>query len=174
MPSRSAPIDPWLLVGRVVAPFGIAGAVKIQVFTAYPERFTERPLYIGTSRSRYDVEEWRPHAQSAVLLLSGVNTREAAEALRDEELYVRIEDAAPLPEGEYYIHELVGLSVVTDDGQPVGSVVDVIQTGSNDVYVVETDRKREVLIPAIKEVIAEINVPGRTLTIHPMEGLELE
>lgn len=175
MPPRSeAEDDPWLVVGKVVAPFGIRGEVKIRVLTDFPERFTERPLYVGDHRVRFDVTGWRPHgANVAVLTLQGCSTRDDAEKLRSAMLYARIEDAARLPKGEYYVHQIVGLAAVTDDGRDVGSVVDVIPTGSNDVYAVQTPDAREILVPAIKEVVVKIDLKAGRLVIRPVEGLDL-
>lgn len=174
MPPRPDASDPWLVVGRVVAPFGIRGELKVRVLTDFPERFTERPLYVGDDRARFEVARWRPHgANVAVLTLQGVASRDAAEKLRNVALYARVEDAARLPKGEYYVHQIVGLEAVADDGREIGRVVDVIPTGSNDVYAVQTPDEREVLVPAIKDVVVRIDLKAGRLVIRPIEGLDL-
>ena len=171
MPADS---DPWLVVGRVAAPFGIRGEIKIRVMTDFPERFTERPLYVGQDRTRFEVTAWRAHgANVGVLALKGISSRDDAEALRNAMLYAHVDDAVRLPKDEYYVHEIVGLAAYTDDGRVIGVVVDVIPTGSNDVYVVKSPDEREILIPAIKEVIKKIDLGAGSLVIRPIEGLEI-
>jgi len=166
--------DDWLLVGRVIAPFGIRGEVKIRLHTDYPERFTKRPLYVGVDHAPFIVTSWRSHGPNvAVPALQNVATRDAAEALRDADLFANADDSVPLPEGEYYVHDLVGLTVVTDGGRVVGTVADVMATGSNDVYVVKSTDGRELLIPAIKDVVDTIDLSAQRLVIHEMDGLDL-
>lgn len=173
-PSPARDRDPWLVVGRVVAPFGIRGDVKIHVMTDFPERFTERPLYVGPDRVPYEVAEWRPHgANLAVLSLKGVETRDDAEVLRNAFLYAHLDDVAHLPRGEYYVYQIIGLAAVTDDGRAIGTVSDVFSTGSNDVYAVRSPDDREILIPAIKDVVERIDLEAGRLVIRPIEGLDL-
>jgi len=150
----------------VLAPFGIRGEIKVAIMTDFPDRFTERPLYVGDGHIRHTVVSSRPHtAKTAVLTLRGVTSRDDAEALRDADLFVSAEDAEPLAEGRFYIHDIVGLRVMTDDGSVVGTVVEVMPTGSNDVYIVRADDGREVLIPAIKEAIREIDLPAGRIVV---------
>lgn len=171
---RQPNADDYLLVGTVIAPFGLKGEVKVRVVTDFPERFVERPLYVGTAHDRYTVRTWRPHgADVAVLALERVESRADAEALRDADLYARIADVTPLPHGAYYVHDIVGLTAVTDDGRVIGPVTEVLPTGSNDVYIVAAEHGREVLVPAIKQVVTAIDVPGGRIVIHPTEGLDL-
>jgi len=161
----------YLAVGRVVKPFGVRGWVKAEVWTDFPERF-ERPgrFFAGEERSPLQMERSRSLHGGILLKFAGFETPETAAALRDQVLYVPIEEAMPLPEGEWYLHQLIGLEVWTDEDERLGVVTDIWDTGSNDVYVV--DRAGEtLLLPAIPEVVLQIDPPNGRLLIHPMEGL---
>jgi len=105
-----------------------------------------------------------------LLKFAGYETPEACAGLREQTLYIPIEDAKPLPEGELYVYQLIGLEVWTDEGERLGRVTDLWETGSNDVYVV--DREGQViLLPAIKEVVRAIDIERGRMTVHLMEGL---
>lgn len=105
-----------------------------------------------------------------IVALEGVTTREAAEALAGKELLAPGDVSPVLPDGRYYWHEIIGMEVCTDDGRCLGVVEEIIETGSNDVYVVQGGGK-EVLIPAIASVVGSIDVAGKRMMIHPVPGL---
>jgi len=163
--------DAYLAVARVVAPHGIRGEVRCEVITDFPDRLkrTER-LFRGEEHVLTALERARIEKHGAILKLGGVESRDDAERLRGQMLYVAEADAVRLPSDSYFWHQIIGLSVRSDGGEELGKVEDIIQTGSNDVYVVRADG-REILLPAIKEVVREIDLSGGIMTVHLMEGL---
>src|SRR5262245_26009499 len=143
LPYRSS--DPelrYLAVGKVVRAHGVHGEISISVLTDFPERFeTTEWLYMGNEfeASPYRLEKYRWHKQNILLTLAGITDRTQAEQLRGRYVQVPIEQAVPLPEGDYYHFQLVGLNVVTTDDQFLGTISEILETGANDVYVVQGD-----------------------------------
>ena len=165
------PAPRWLSVGRVSKPFGVRGEMHLTLHTDFPEQLTRRPVYVGDERRQLQITAVRVQKEQAIIRIEGFTTVEAAEALRGKELFITAETAAPLPEGRFYIHQIIGLQVYTSAGDHYGIVRDVLSRPANDVYVVEHDG-RETLIPAIKDVVKEINVAEGRLVIELIEGLE--
>lgn len=163
--------EPYLAVARVVAPHGIRGEVRCEVITDFPERLkrTER-LYRGDNHIPVELERARLDRQSAILKLAGIQSRDEAQALRGQMLYVPEAEAVRLPGDSYFWHQILGLTVRTDAGEELGEVAEIMQTGSNDVYVVRKDG-REILLPAIKDVVHDIDIATGVMTVHMMEGL---
>lgn len=143
----------------------------MEIITAYPERLPlHRVVYLGPQARPYPVESVRFHQGAALIKLAGCDTRSAADALRGLLVQIPLENAIPLEEGEYYYFQVVGVEVFTDRGDPLGRVVEVMETGANDVYVVHGPRG-EVLIPAVEEVVQELDLTARRMVILPLPGL---
>jgi 16S rRNA processing protein RimM len=145
-----------VVTGRLVGPFGVRGEVKLLPLTDFPERLEQmRSLRLRLRGG--DCEEWalagiRPHKQMYVIRLDGCASVEDAEALRDAEVCVPESELPPLPQGEYYVHDIVGLRVVTEAGDELGTVDDVIRTGANDIY-----RVGRLMIPATRDAIVRLD-----------------
>jgi 16S rRNA processing protein RimM len=145
--------------------------LKVEIMTDFPDRFALlRKVYLGPKAVPFALEGFRLHKGSALLKLEGCHDRAAVEKLRGQLVQIPIEEAMPLEEGEYYEHQIVGLAVWTAGGEYLGKVDEIIFTGSNDVYVVRGEGK-EILIPAIENVVLEINLAKRRLIVEMMEGL---
>ncbi len=164
--------DDWVVVGIIAAPHGVRGEVRVAPETDFPERLPhlgEVALVLpnGTTRAA-TIVRGRPHpGRGAVLLtLAGCASRTEAEGLRGARIMVRPGDSPPLSEGEYYDWQIIGLHVVTADGGEVGTVQEVIHTGANDVYATEKH-----LVPAIADVVKQIDLAGGTIVIEPVPGL---
>lgn len=179
MPSHSTPSEPppFLLLGRVLRPHGVRGELRIEVLTDYPERIVpDREVFLGrtpddpASTTAYRVLKARTHQQYLILQLEGVPDRNAADLLRERFVMVPIEDAVPLEEGEFYLYQAIGLAVYTVEGEHLGEVTDVLETGANDVYVVQGPRG-EILLPSIDECVIEIDIENRKMTVRLMDGL---
>lgn len=171
MAERETPVEDWMLIGTVAAPMGIRGELKIDLATDFPDRFKRtKTVYLGEEHLPMAVEGARHHTGRILLRLAGVADRTAAEGLRGKNLYVPRSEAVPLPEGQYYYDQIVGLRAVTTGGEPLGTVEQVLRTGSNDVYVVR-DGDREVLIPAIHDVVKQIDLEAGAMIVEPIEGL---
>jgi 16S rRNA processing protein RimM len=168
MGERSAPPD-FLIVGRILAPWGTAGEIKTQVLTDFPDRFTPGGSVYIEGRP-LEIESSRPHKQHLVLKLASVDTREDAEQLRGRELCIPGSELRELPEDEYYAFQLIGLDVITTEGKHIGKVADIMPTAGNDVYIVKGEQ-REILIPAIEDVVKSIDPENGRIVIEAIEGL---
>jgi 16S rRNA processing protein RimM len=162
----------FLVIGRILGPVGVEGDVRVQALTDFPERFEKlSSVHVGDNLRPYGIKRVRLEGGENVLLkLDGVDTADAARAMRNFELSVPIDQAVPLEADRFYWHEIVGLDVWTDTGENLGKVQQVVRTGSNDVYVVGTGAK-EVLIPAIEDVVKSIDVTAGKMTVHLLPGL---
>ena len=120
---------------------------------------------------KYKIEKVGYAKNQVILKFEGIDTIEQAEVLRNSYILVDRKDLGDLPEGEYYIVDLIGLKVYTEDGEYLGIVDDIFQTGSNDVYDVKNDLGQSRLLPGIKEVIKEINLPDGKIIVNLIEGL---
>lgn len=159
-----------IVIGKVVAPHGVRGEVRVLSLSDLPDRFLgleQVRLRDRAGREQcYPLASARPHQRYWLLKLVGCDTREAAEALRGAEVVVRPSEQPPLPPDEYYVHQIVGLRIVTTTGEEVGIVEEVLATGSNDVYVTARG-----LIPATAEVVQKIDVAGGMIVIDPLPGM---
>ncbi len=164
-----------VLVGRVARAHGLRGEVVVEVLSDAPERFAPGSEMIAAAPESLHartlrVEASRPFQGRLLVRFEGVERREDAEALHGQELTIARDQVVPLPEGSHYHFELVGLSVRTTSGAPLGRVTDIFGTGSNDVLVVDDD-EREILIPMLEGVIVSVDVPGKSLVVEPPPGL---
>lgn len=163
-----------VVIGRIVKPHGIRGEVKVYPLTDVPDRFEQlEEVWLnlpGTGLTGMVVEGCRYQGEMVILALENVETRDQAAALAGLELFIPSEDSPALPEGVYYWHQIIGMEVRTDLGRILGTIVEIMETGSNDVYVVK-DGPREYLVPAIPHVIGEVDVHGKRMTIHPIPGM---
>lgn len=164
-------------VGCVATTHGVRGEVKVYPTTEEPQRFKKyKEVLVKDPQGRrqersMQIESVKFFKQMVILKLRECDTMEDAELLRGAELYVPREKAVPLKENEYYISDLIGMQVESDEGALLGVLDDVIQTGANDVYVVKQADGREILLPAIKECIRQVDVEARHMVIHLMPGL---
>ena len=157
-------------VGRVGAPWGLAGHVNVTALSSNPARFRvgAELLIAGVSRR---VEERRERRGHPVVRFAGVRDRDGAEALRGAPIEIEGEELPPPPAGWHYVHDMLGLAVTTVGGSEIGELVEVLATGANDVYVVRDGAGREVLVPATAEVVREVDLARRRLLIDPLPGL---
>lgn len=166
--------DGFLAVGHIVGVHGLRGEVKLESYTDFPERFApgER-LRLGDDLAEVEIASVRPHKKFLLIRFEGVTDRTTAEQLRGLWLFVAEEDAAELEEGTYWIHDLIGLEVWEESGARLGELVDVLVTGANDVYVVhgEQGAAREILLPAIPEVVLNVDLAAGVMTVRLLEGL---
>jgi 16S rRNA processing protein RimM len=169
--SGRRPEPHYLAIGRVVRPFGLRGELKVQLMTDYQEQLGRlRTVYLGPEALPWTIEAIRFQKSAALFKLIGCDDRTAAEALRGALVQISRKDAVPLAENEYYEHQIVGMTVVEEDGTLLGRVVEIIRTGANDVYVVHGP-DGELLLPAIESVILEIDLDIDRMVVHVMAGL---
>ena len=157
-----------MAVGRILAPFGVRGEIKVEPL-APPQTFA--PGRSVTLRAeRREIKSSRRHKGAILLKLTGINTPEDIADYRNEYLQVPEADLAALGEDEYYRYELIGLRVVSTDGEELGEIAEVLERPANDVFVVRGP-KGEALIPAVGEIVREVDVAGGVVTIEVVPGL---
>jgi len=163
-----------ITIGKVVKPFGVKGEMKIEPMTDFPERFTGLTrVYLVSPAGKEvacEVKSARYAGGAPFLLFSGYDSPEKAKAVNGWFIKVPEEEAVRLPEGTYYWFELIGMEVISEDGEKLGTIVDVFATGSNDVYVMKQGRK-ETYIPATAEVVRQIDRVAKRMVIRLIDGL---
>ena len=166
------PEPSFLVIGVVGKAHGLGGEVRVIPETDQPERFTWlEVVYVGKEEPQpVVVESARVHQNTVLLKLTGYDDRDAAETLRGEWLQVPEAEAIPLEEGEYYLYQIKGLSVVTEEGEALGELVDIIETGANNVFVIQGEQG-QLLLPDIDEVILNIDFEIGRITVHLLPGL---
>lgn len=162
-----------LTIGRILRPHGIRGHVRILPLTPSSERFLDlRRVFVGT-RDRHetrDVTEVSISGRFVIMGLSGIDHRDAAEPLRDLEVMIPESERVELPEGHYFVYELVGIECYRSDGSLVGRVTDILQTAANDVFVVEgTDGVH--LVPGVKAIVKEIDLQAKRMVVDWLHGM---
>jgi 16S rRNA processing protein RimM len=169
----------YLAVGRVLRPHGIRGELRVDVMTDYPERLGQHVhLWLASPDhpqvvQRYTVEKTRWHRGVLLLKLGGCDDRNAAEQLRGMLVQIPIQEAVPLEEGEYYHFQLIGVQVETESGDLLGQVVQVLETGANDVYVVRGSRG-EILVPAVDDLVIELDLESKRMVVCLLPGMGAE
>lgn len=159
-----------LEIGKVVNTHGIRGELKIQPWCDDPAIYSELE-YIYIDGKKYDIERARFHKNCEIIAVKGISNINEAELLKNKIITVEREMLGELPDGRYYIVDLIGLLVKTDDGREIGFIEDVFNTGSNDVYQVARKDKKPALIPVIPDVVKEVNIEYGYVVISLMEGM---
>ncbi len=164
------------MIGRIARAHGVRGELRVEVLTELPERLTwlER-VYLSRDPDDEEPEavtvtNVRFHKGQALVTLTGTTSREAAEELRSSYLLVPIAEAIPLEEDEYYYYQLEGLEVVSDEGERLGTIREVLETGANQVFVVDGPAG-ELLLPNTEEVVLEVDLEAGRMTVHLLAGL---
>ena len=163
-----------LETGQIVNTFGIKGFVKVNPWVNDVTRFDDlKKVYIKIRKElkTLEIEEVKYHKNQVLLKFKGVETVEQAEMLRNAILEIDRKDAIPLEEGEYFIADLLESEVYTDEGEKLGILEDIFNTGSNDIYVVKNELGKSILLPRIKDVFKEIDVENKKIIVHLIEGL---
>ena len=166
-------MEQFLQVGVISSTHGIRGEVKVFPTTDDPMRFKKlKKVFLDTGRERLELEvqSVRFFKQFAIVKFKGIDNINDIEKYKGKGIFVPREDAVPLDEDEYYIADLIGMEVFTEDGH-FGVVKDVMETGANEVYIVESDEHGEVLIPAIRQCVLDVNVEEKKMKIRLMDGL---
>lgn len=164
----------YLEIGQIVNTFGIKGMVKVKPFTDDIKRFDRlKKVYIEKQKvkEKYEIEEVKYHKEMVLIKFKGIENPEEANLLRNYYLFVNREDEEPLEEGRYYIVDMLGLEVYTDEEMLLGNLEDIFNTGSNDIYVVRDERGKQILLPATKEVIKSVDIENKRMLVHLLPGL---
>ncbi len=176
--TKNTPKKPaYLLLGKILRPHGIRGEVRMTVMTDFPERLNDMErVYLSldpqdTKPEAWEIETVRFHQNYALIKFKNILDRTQAELLRERHVMIDIASAVPLEAGEYYLFQLLDMTVQTEDGLVLGKVVDVMETGANDVYVLKSPQYGEVLFPAHSETLIDINVETNIITVNLPDGL---
>jgi 16S rRNA processing protein RimM len=157
----------WMVIGRIAAPFGVRGEMKIDLLTDFAERFNSlETIFVGAEHAPYRVQQVRSHGDRILLRLAELRSPEAVRELRGAELSVPRSEAAPLPPGHFYLEDAIGLQVRTTEGESVGTVTEVLTTGSNEVFVIGHGAA-SVLVPVIRDAIADLDMNERCVVVEP-------
>lgn len=162
----------YLVAGRVIRPHGVRGDILVE---GAPELMASlmpgRTIYVGEQRAPMEVVALRPHQNRYLVTLDGLSGRDSAESLRGAELQILMADADELASGSYYHWQILGMKVVSDKGELLGSVTRIIETGANDVYVVSGEAEKDLLIPAIESVVKAVDLEAGEITVTLIPGL---
>lgn len=167
-------MNPYLELGQIVNVKGLKGEVKVNPFTEKINRFeTLKTILVKmkNENKEFEIEKVSYHKNQVILKLKGINTIEEAETLRNCYILVNRSNLEPLAEGVYYIADLIGLEVYTEDGIALGKVDDIYNTGSNDIYVVKDELGKQKLLPGIPEVIKNVDLDNGKIIVNLIEGL---
>ena len=167
-------MEDLLKVGVITTTHGVRGEVKVFPTTDDAERFLELEYVLldtGRELRRLDIKNVRFFKNLVILKFDGIDNINDIEKYKGKDLWIPREEAQELGEDEYYIADLQGLNVVLEDGTEFGTLRDVMETGANDVYIIDSNEHGEVLLPAIKECILDVEVEKNVMTIHLMKGL---
>ena len=162
------------LIGYILKPQGLKGEVKVESVTPYLERFNRLDrvfLQLKEKKQTYSIENIRVSDRFVYLKFTEINSRDDAELLRTAEVLIEEKDLIQPAQDEYFIHDLIGCQVISENNDVIGVLSDVVQMSSNDVYVVKNGEGIEILIPATKEVVKRVNVGQKQIIIHVYEGL---
>ena len=166
--------DELLLIGFVSAPFGVRGQIKLKSVTDRPDHLKRhiRTIYLGKSLTPYQLKNLFEHKPGLLIIsLQGVDTPEAVSDLRGSEVYILERESAPLSEDEYFIHQLYGLEVLTEAGEVIGKVREVIITAAQEVLIVARPGQADALIPMVREIVISLDILAGKAVIRPIEGL---
>jgi 16S rRNA processing protein RimM len=164
-PAISEPV--FLAVGRLRQAHGVRGEINLEIFTDFPERLhAGGQIYVGEEHKLLRIASIRPKDRLLLLSFEGYDDRDEVQILRNEIVYSRSDQIPKLPEDHYYHHQLIGLKVIDDTGITLGSLIEIFETGANDVYVVRPVTGKEILLPAIESVILKVDLERQEITVH--------
>lgn len=166
-------MEDFLRVGVITRTHGVRGEVKVYPTTDDPRRFLDlKEVFTGPDNDRsLSIENVRFFKNLVILKFTGIDDMDTAAGLVRSELYIPRSEGVPLEEGEYYIADLIGMDVFSDEGEHLGTVKDVLETGANDVFIVDRKGAGQLLLPYITECVLDIDPASSRMTVHLMEGL---
>ena len=167
-------MEQLLRVGVITTTHGVRGEVKVFPTTDDPKRYKKlKKVYLDTGREflPLEIQGVKFFKQFVIVKFKGIDNINDIEMYKQKSLYVDRKDAVPLKEDEYFIADMVGIEVYTDDGEKFGVLKEVMETGANDVYIIDSINHGEVLVPAIKQCILDVDIEENRMDIHLMDGL---
>lgn len=166
----------YIAIGRITTVHGIRGEVRVELHTDFPDRFApDIVIYMGEALTEFTIEAARPHKEQILVKLDGVDTRNEGELLRGQWIFIPEDEAVALEADTYWVHDIIGLHVQTEDGEELGVVDDVLFTGANEVYVVKSPGGgSELLLPATDEVMQSVDLDAHHIIVRLLPGMRDE
>ncbi len=158
-----------IVIGKIVAPHGVRGDIRIMPLTDRPEQFLNLNYLLLEDGRQLTVRTARFHKRMVLVSTKEITTMNEAELLRDKKILIRAEDLPPLEEGRFYVADLIGLPIFDEQGRQLGTFKDSITTGSNDVYIIAVPDGKDMLIPALKIYVREINIEEKRIVVKVPE-----
>jgi 16S rRNA processing protein RimM len=160
----------YILIGKLQRTHGVTGEIVFGVQTDFPERVKAgKIVFLGNQHRPLKITGVRPFHNNLLATFENINTREEAALLTNLEVFVLTKELPPLDDGQYYHHQLIGLTAILENGQTLGIVHEVLVTGANDVYVIENSEGIETLLPAVESVILQIDLKTKSMKVKPPE-----
>ncbi|MGN1381231.1 MAG: ribosome maturation factor RimM [Eubacterium sp.] len=160
-----------ILIGKITSAVGLKGEMKVYSYASSPQRFQSLER-VWIDKAEYPLERSRTQKNMAVLKVSGIDDRDAAERMRGRSVFMSDEDLEELEEGAYYIRDLIGLKVVNEDtDEVIGSVKEILTDRPQDIYVVALESGGEAMIPGVKSFIHDVDLKQKTIRVHLIEGM---
>ena len=163
-----------IVIGKIVAPHGVRGDIRILPLTEKPEQFLDLEYLLLHDGRKLTVKHARFHKRMVLVTTEEIKSMNEAEFLRDQEVLIKAEDLPELEEGQFYVADLVGLPVFDEEGKQIGTFKDSLSTGSNDVYVIAVPGQKDYLLPALKKYVKEINLAEKRIVVELPEWVEAE
>ena len=167
-------MDKKIVIGKIVAPHGVRGDIRIMPLTDKPEQFLNLKYLLLPDGKQLNIKNARFHKNMVLISTKEITTMNDAELLRDKDVAVYFEDLPELNEGEFYVSDLIGLDVVDLEGQKIGTFKDAQTTGVNDYYIVSVPGQKDIIIPALKRYVKEINLAEKRIVVEMPEYVEAE
>ena len=164
-PQSGEPV--FLTIGKLQRTHGVKGEILMDVLTDYPDRIkTGNTVFIGPQHHEYIINSVRTSGDKLLVSFTGLSDCDQASILRNRYVFIKTEDAKSLTEGEFYHHEIIGMQVLNENGELIGSLTEILETGANDVYVVDAQNGEEILLPAIHSVILSTDRNTRKMIVR--------
>ena len=167
-------MDKEIIIGKIVAPHGVRGDIRILPLTEKPDLFLDLEYLLLEGGKKLTVKNARFQKRMILVTTKEVTSMNEAELLRDKNIYIKAEDLPELEEDEFYVADLVGIPVYDLDGKQIGTFKDSLSTGSNDVYIIAVPGAKDILVPALKEYFKEINLAEKRIVVKLPEWTEEE
>ena len=167
-------MDKEIIIGKIVAPHGVRGDIRILPLTEKPELFLDLEYLLLEGGKKLTVKNARFQKRMILVTTKEITSMNEAELLRDKNIYIKAEDLPELEEDEFYVADLVGIPVYDLEGNQIGTFKDSLSTGSNDVYIIAVPGAKDILVPALKEYFKEINLAEKRIVVKLPEWTEEE
>ena len=161
-----------IVIGKIVAPHGVRGDIRILPLTEKPEQFLDLDYLLLHDGRKLTIKHARFHKRMVLVTTVEIKSMNEAELLRDQEVLIKAEDLPELEEGQFYVADLIGLPVYDEEGKQIGTFKDSLSTGSNDVYVIAVTGEKDILLPALKIYVKEINLAEKRIVVTLPEWVD--